>query len=401
MAQDKLFNYYERQDILPTFANFQLPAELAAYASARRELFLDKLLLPPRLFREAEVLEFGPDSGENALVFAGWGANMTLAEPNLRAHERIRAYFSKFGQAARLRELGTSDVEGFGSDRNFDVVDAEGFIYTIQPSAKWLSIFHRLLNPDGYAIVSYYERYGGFVELALKAIYAAGKALSERPALETAKLLYRSKWDSIPHTRTFESWQMDVLENPFVRGRYFLDAVELCTVAHGLGFDIHSAWPSYHDSVDVYWHRKVLPSDAKLSRSLRHLRRSRLSFLAGRKLYLVGTNDAVSEITSLIERLFVDVDSLIDAPFGDSLHRVIASLALLREAVRTTEIFADDAADISAIHATLDSFHRIFSAIEQHDFSAVTTLSQTEAGFINAWGQPTHLLVVRKRFETG
>jgi len=82
MAEDKLFNYYERQDVLPTFGNFKSAAELEAYAGLRRELFSDKLVLPPRLFRDADVLEFGPDSGENALVFAGWGANMTLAEPN-------------------------------------------------------------------------------------------------------------------------------------------------------------------------------------------------------------------------------------------------------------------------------------------------------------------------------
>ena len=61
MAEDKLFNYYERQDILPTFANFKSSAELAAYAGARRELFANKLMLPTRLFRDAEVLEFGPD----------------------------------------------------------------------------------------------------------------------------------------------------------------------------------------------------------------------------------------------------------------------------------------------------------------------------------------------------
>ena len=238
-----------------------------------------------------------------------------------------------------------------------------------------------------------------FFELALKAIHAAGKALSGRPALETAKLLYEAKWNSIPHTRSFESWLMDVLENPFVRRRYFLDAAELCTAAHGLGFDIHSAWPSYHDSVDVYWHRKVLSGDEKLRRSVRHLERSRLSFLGGRKLYLVGKADAASAISALIEGLVVDVDRLVEEPFGDSLTRVISSLASLRETTRTTEIFADDDADIAAINATLDSFHRIFSAIGKRDFSAIMALTQSEPAFINTWGQPTHFLVVRKRFE--
>ncbi len=290
-----------------------------------------------------------------------------------------------------------ADVEGFRSDRRFDLIDAEGFIYTVQPSDKWLGIFHRLLNPDGYAVVSYYERYGGFFELALKAIHAAGKALTGRAPLDTAKTLFEAKWNSIPHTRSFESWLMDVLENPFVRHRYFLDAVALCTAAHGQGFDVHSAWPAYRDSLDIYWHKKVLSGDDKLHRARRHLDRSRLSFLGGRKLYLVGKSDAVKAISASIEALVLDVDGMIDDPLGASLPRVVAGLASLRETVRTTDVLADDVADIDAIIATLDSFHRIFAAIGQHDAAAVTALTQSDPAFINTWGQPAHFLVIRKR----
>ena len=397
MAEDKLFNYYERQDVLPTFGDFKSSAELEAYAGQRRDLFSDKLVLPPRLFRNADVLEFGPDSGENALVFASWGANMTLAEPNQHAHPKIQAYFARFGLTERLRELVLADVEGFRSDRRFDIIDAEGFIYTVQPTENWLGIFHGLLNPDGYAVVSYYERYGGFFELALKAIHAAGKALTGRPALETARTLFEPKWNSIPHTRSFESWLMDVLENPFVRHSYFLDAAALCMAAHEQGFDIHSAWPAYRDSLDIYWHKIILSGDEKLRRAVRHLDRSRLSFLGGRKLYLVGKANAVEAISASIEALVLDVDALIDDPFGASLPRVAASLASLRETIRTTDILADDPSDIEAIIATLDSFHRIFGAIGRRDATAVASLAQTDPAFINSWGQPAHFLVIRKR----
>ncbi len=398
MADDKLFQYYERQDVLPTFGNLKSPAEFDAYASQRRELFSEKLMLPPQLFGGAEVLEFGPDSGENAMVFAGWGAMMTLAEPNRQAHPKINAYFAHLALSDRLREITSSDVEGFRSERRFDVIDAEGFIYTIQPSAKWLDIFQRLLNADGYAIVSYYERYGGFFELALKAIHAAGKVLSGQPALETAKLLFDAKWNSIPHTRAFESWLMDVLENPFVRNRYFIDAAELCQDADRLGFDIHAAWPSYRDTLDVYWHKKILPGDEKMRRALRHLRRSRLSFLGGRKLYLAGRN--VDSVSSSLERLIRDVDGLIDAPLGDGLADVVSGLASLRKTVEAAELLADDKADVETFGATLDSLFRIFSAIGRRDLAAVAALTQSDTAFINAWGLPAHFAVLRKRPAT-
>jgi len=399
MADTKLFQYYGRQDVLPTFGNFKSPEELETYAAQRRELFADKLMLSPVLFRDAEMLEFGPDSGENAMVFAGWGARMTLAEPNRQAHVKIRAYFTRFGLAEQLRELALADVEGFHCDRRFDIIDAEGFIYTIQPYETWLRIFHQLLRPDGYAVVSYYERYGGFFELALKAIHAAGKVLTGLAPLETAKLLFEAKWNSIPHTRAFESWLMDVLENPFVRYRTFIDAGELCQTANGLGFDLHTAWPSYRDALDIYWHKKIHPPAEKLHRIAQHLRRSRLSFLGGRKLYLVGRALAVETLCASIERLVRDVDWLIDDPFGDSLAQVISGLTSLRDTLRTTDILADDGADIEAFTATLDSFLRIFSAVERRDVTSVAALTQSDAAFIKTWGQPAHFLVLRKRPE--
>jgi SAM-dependent methyltransferase len=400
MAETKLFQYYERQDVLPTYGNFKSPKELEVYAKQRRELFADKLMLPPTLFRDAEVLEFGPDSGENAMVFAGWGARMTLAEPNRQAHDKIGTYFERFGLADRLRELVLADVEGFRTGRHFDLIDAEGFIYTIQPSETWLRIFHQLLRPDGYAVVSYYERYGGFFELALKAIHAAGKALTGRTPLETAKRLFEAKWNSIPHTRAFESWLMDVLENPFVRCRTFIDAGELCQKAIGLGFDLHAAWPSYRDALDIYWHKKVHSPAEKLHRISQHLRRSRLSFLGGRKLYLVGQATAVETLCASIERLVRGVDRLIDNPFGDSLGQVISGLTSLRDTLGTTDILADDGADIEAFTATIESFRRIFSAIERRDVTSVAAQTQSDAAFINTWGQPAHFLVLRKRPES-
>ena len=83
--------------------------------------------------------------------------------------------------------------------------------------------------------------------------------------------------------------------------------------------------------------------------------------------------------------------------FGANLPRVISGLATLRETIRTADILADDTADIEAIMATLDSFHRIFGAIGGRDAAAVAALTQADPAFINTWGQPAHFLVVRKR----
>ena len=153
---------------------------------------------------------------------------------------------------------------------------------------------------------------------------------------------------------------MDVLENPFVRLNYFIDATALCSQADASGFDIHAAWPSYRDTLDVYWHKKILSRSDKLDRVMEHLRRSRLSFLAGQKLYLAGEIDTVNSIASSLEGLTRDIDALIDEPFGENLKSTISHLTRIRQAIKTTSILADDAVSIDSFDNTLASFLEIF-----------------------------------------
>src|SRR5438034_4328867 len=152
-----MYSYYEQQDVLPTYGAFASRADLDGHERHRRRLLTDKLHLPPRYFEGARLLEFGPDAGENSLVFALWGADCTLAEPHVRAHAVICEYFQRFGLGDRLVDLSAHDVAGYpvpaaDTDR-FDVVDAEGFLYTIQPSSIWIDKLGRLLRDDGLAIL--------------------------------------------------------------------------------------------------------------------------------------------------------------------------------------------------------------------------------------------------------
>lgn len=397
MADAKLFQYYERQDVLPTFGNFKGPDDLSRYAEGRQRFFRDRLLLPLRTFLDADLLEFGPDSGENAMVFGQWGAKLTLVEPNSRALGQIRKYFEQFGLAARLRELVSADVAGFRSDQKFDVIDAEGFIYTIQPTEAWLSIFASLLRPDGYGIISYYERYGGLFELTLKAIHAAVKVLSGKPATESAELVFKTKWDSIPHTRSFASWVMDVMENPFVRIGYFLDASKLVRQIHEQGFAIHSAWPTYADPLLISWHKAEISNDVLIDKSVRHLERSRLSFASGRKLYLAGGAEAVDRIAGGLDRLVADVDALIDDPFGTHLTSFIEGLGALAQQIQQTPVVADDSGAVAAYCATLASVQRIFALISNKDLPGLLALTASDPVFIAEWGMPTHFLAMRRR----
>src|SRR6185437_3953639 len=382
------------------FGNLEDAGKLTQYTDARRTVFAEKLMLPIQMFDGADVLELGPDTGENALVFAQWGAKLTLAEPNLRAHGQIRQYFERFGLSDSIASLRSDDIEAFAGEQKYDLIDAEGFIYTVQPTGLWLGCFSRNLKPGGYAIVSYYETRGTFIELVLKAIHSACKALTSLDSLAAAEKLYQTKWDSIPHTRAFSSWVRDVLENPFVRLRYFLDAAELCRQASDHDLDLHSSWPLYRDTLDVYWHKKALPPEELLRRNANHLKRSPLSFLSGQKIYLVGDSAEIDAVTTLVDALVADVDTLIERPFGDRLAAFVTGLQQLRRLIGTAQTLVDDPNAIDDFAALLESLEQIFDAIGRRDIDQIVRLTNSNPAFISAWGMPNHFLVLQKRFAS-
>src|ERR1700687_839187 len=115
-----LHDYYEQRDFKPTFAGLKSKDELDAYALRRQSIYRALLHLPPRIFEGSRLCEFGPDTGENALVFARWGARVTLVEPHASAWPEIRAYFARYGLDERLEDIVGETIESFESETRFD-----------------------------------------------------------------------------------------------------------------------------------------------------------------------------------------------------------------------------------------------------------------------------------------
>jgi SAM-dependent methyltransferase len=387
-----LYEYYERQTILPTHASFETPQELARYAAARAGLFEEKLALPVRLFAHADVLEFGPDSGENSLVFALWGARLTLCEPNAAALPAIRAYFARFHLEDRLSAIASNDVLGFPGEGAYDLIDAEGFIYTV-PTRDWVSAFARLMRPGGWFVVSYYERAGALIELFLRALHAETMRRSGWDALETAHRLYDAKWNAIPHTRAFESWVMDVLRNPFVRPAYFIDAADLWSQAVARGFALYSSWPLYRDGLQVGWHKRRIAPEEDLRAGLAHLRRSALSFIAGEKVYLPGDDAELEALAALVTATLASLDAMVTGTRCASTG-LDAQLAALESFASQAQVIEDLGARARLV-AALAALREATVLAGSGDIEGLCRFTSSDAAFLRAWGMPAHFAVFR------
>ncbi|MFM8468993.1 MAG: class I SAM-dependent methyltransferase [Limisphaerales bacterium] len=397
---ETLYGYSQQQEILPTHGAFKSVADLAPHEQHRRRLFTDKLKLPPALFRGARLLEFGPDAGENSLVFAQWGADCTLAEPNPKAHPVIREYFQRFGLGERLSALEAWDVKSFpepASDaERFDLVDAEGFIYTIQPTDLWVRKCARLTRPGGFVVLFYYELCGGFLELMLRAVQARHRALTGLDAVASARALFQTKWDSIPHKRRLESWTMDVLENPFVRLKYFLEPGVLCGQMAAAGLWHYSSWPNYEGGLEVHWFKRELPGAERLRQQQDFIRRSRLSHLFGRKHFLPQVED---DFEPRLLALLAGVDGLIDQFSPERAGQLAKELSVLETGLRAAAPLAAHA-DTEKSLQTVASLRQLLRLLAAGEAATFVRFCNEDRAFIEAWGMPSHFAVFR-RAEAG
>lgn len=389
-----LHEYYKDRDFKPTFASFKSAEELDRYAAARLSIYRNLLHLPPRMFEGARVCEFGPDTGENALVFARWGARMTLVEPRPAAWQDIRAYFQRYGLADKLEAIIGETVEDFRSDTRFDFLNAEGFIYTVQPTEMWLKKFAELLNPGGLAVANYLDQAGCLFELLWALCHARYQEVSGERGVDAAWSLFEPKWNSIQHTRPFESWVKDVLENPFVRLTYLIDPAELSAKAFAQGLAMQASWPRYEDPFDPFWHKRIPAERVLEERRRAFIARSRLSFAFARPLFTVGSDVRTASINKAVLGLVASVDTMIDGWDGGVAARARGQAAELDEALAGPDLMAEPS-ERAAARASLAALTRTLELLDRGEASAIRQQMRTHEILMGTWGATTHYAVFR------
>jgi len=259
-----MYRYYRERDFNPTYANLEDTERFKAYFRERSGVFQEKLYLPIRLFKNAEVLEFGPAGGENALILAMWGAKLHLVEPVESFHPTIRNYFSQYKQSHRLKLLSPLTFSDFASDKRFDVVLAEGFIHTTGPAREWTSRLVEFSSDHGLIIFNISELAGYLIEIFQTRLCRVASGRHNLDELETARIILGPKWQQISHSRSFRSWVDDLVNNPFVDYPYLNHCGDVIQLMHQQGFDLYSSWPSLRPPSDVRWIRCEMSREEKL-----------------------------------------------------------------------------------------------------------------------------------------
>src|SRR5438309_10406560 len=113
---ESVLAYYQNHKFNPVLIRVEDPGVWDNHFAKRRNLYERHLGLPLSLLRGARVLEFGPNSGENALVPALFGSRLTLVEPNDQVLPRLHQLFDKFGLGGQIDAVHCETMDGFTSN---------------------------------------------------------------------------------------------------------------------------------------------------------------------------------------------------------------------------------------------------------------------------------------------
>jgi len=308
-----LVSYYQGLQFNPVLIRVEDAAVWEAHFANRRNLYERHLGIPLAYLRGASVVEFGPNSGENALLPALFGARLTLVEPNTQVLPRLRELFARFGVDAQIERILSAGIEEFDEAGRFDLVIAEGFLYTLPSRDAMLRKVASLVRPGCFGVISYNDRCGGLLEYLRRVYLFRGCELSgvtdaqSDACLQLARDLFASDFARLGVTRSFEAWWRDTLVNPFCRSEHTWSLPELLALLADVGCEFHSSSPAWFMGDRYRWYKRTSATAERTAAVLEGWRGGLAYFLTG--LNPDGrptpppSEQVISDVRSLVQRL--------------------------------------------------------------------------------------------------
>ena len=382
-----LVDYYRRNNFNPVPIDLATPEALSSHTAKRRNLYDGHLGIPMGLLGRQKVLEFGCNSGENAVVLALCGADLTLVEPNEQVHQRLRDVFSAFGLEARLAALSSLGIDDFPEDEKFNMVLAEGFLFTLPNKAAMAAKICRLLAPGGIGVISFNCRFGGLIEmhkrLALyRACELAGVEFRSEASLSIAQEMIGPAFGRISASRPCPAWWKDLLVNPFYADRYLWSYGELLPVLEAAGAELLSTSPRWFVEEPMRWYKNVPAAGTRHAAVMDQWRKGFGSMLTGKPAHPnhVADGEAGTDVVAGVEALVLGISDYTEGVRGLDCVTLSGPLAAWLAAARDP--------NLSALAGCLQMLH---AALNEQD-AARFRASVAASGLAELWGSAYHYL---------
>lgn len=155
-VEDAVLSVYRR--VSPSFKDVS-SAEKFNMVQASRTAICRELGLTPASFKGKKVIEIGGGTGENSIIYALWGADVTIIDPNEISCQRASALFHSHGRSLTVINESLFDTD-LGILNDFDIVIAEGVLHHTFDPKYALSLILSNLKKGALALVAICEENG-------------------------------------------------------------------------------------------------------------------------------------------------------------------------------------------------------------------------------------------------
>src|SRR5580658_537724 len=390
-----LVSYYQDLEFNPVLIRVEDSAVWEAHFANRRNLYERHLGIPLAYLRGASVVEFGPNSGENALLPALFGARLTLVEPNTQVLPRLRELFVRFGVDAQIERIHSAGIEEFDDTRRFELVIAEGFLYTLPFRDAMLRKVASLVRPGCFGVISYNDRCGGLLEY-LRRVYLfracelSGVADTQSDAcLQLARDLFASDFARLGLTRSFDAWWRDTLVNPFCRSEHTWSLPELLALLADVGCEFHSSSPAWFTGDRHRWYKRTAATGERTA-----------AVLAGWKgclaYFLTGLNPEGRPTPPPGEQVISDVHALVQQL---SDFRVDPKRAALDVVYPASLEHYFDASDDARVRDLNREWLRLFATLGTDSLAALQHAYASAEATRGLWGTAYHYLCFQRSLD--
>lgn len=388
MANESLLQYYQDYNINPAPIALENEAAWKSHFAKRFNLYQRHLGIPLSLLRGRSVLEFGCNSGENSLVLASFGANLTLVEPNQQVLPRLKVLFKKFGFEKQIIALFQKDIDSFSPNELFDVVIVEGFLFSLPNRDKLIRKIAHLLAPYGLAVISFNDRYGCLLELTKRMLLwricrlAKVDDVHSEASLKFARKLYGEDFERLDASRPFEVWWKDMLVNPLFKFSTLWSYQEILPLIEEAGCEFYSSSPKWTAVEHLSWYKNVQDRKNRHRRLLEDWADRFYFFLTGIPVGQETIESATSEVVKSVSDLAGQISEYTKDPTS-SIELVKYPPLLDR--------YLKEAKD-SRISRFNSEMRRLYDAVRSAELDDLLTTYKTSKLLRKLWGAPFHYI---------
>ena len=210
-----------------------------------RKLFLLRMKLPPKLFVNSSLIDFGCGMGQNTLVYDHLGSNCTLLEYDNFSYNNALMLFEKHAKH-KFRIINTDIFNYDIQKERFDFVVSNGVAHHTKDPAQSIQLCCTALKSGGFFLLGIGNK-AGFFQRNLQRFILYSIANNDAEIVKYSKLLFR---EHLRRSVRFSGRKLDeVIYDTYINPKiYAFGTAELLRIFSKNNIQLYS---SYQDIKDV------------------------------------------------------------------------------------------------------------------------------------------------------